>query len=104
MNDKVIETGGNIGPLKKAIAQAVADVTKLKEERAAVNEQIGAIRLDLEAKGIPRKAFDRVMADQALDPEVRNSTDLAYAIAREAVGHPLQGDLFEQAGAEAGGE
>ncbi len=99
MNDKVTEIGGNIGPLKKTIVKAVADITKLKEERAAVNERIGAIRLDLEAKGIPRKAFDRVMADQALDPEVRNAVDLAYAIAREAVGHPLQGDLFERAGA-----
>ncbi len=102
MNEKAVDIGGNIGPLKKAIARAVANVTKLKEERSAVNEEIGAIRLDLEAKGIPRKAFDRVMADQALDPEVRNSINLAYAIAREAVGHPLQGDLFERAGAEAG--
>lgn len=89
------EIGGNISQLKKDVAEAADKVNKKVAQRQAINDDINAIRQDMEAKGIGRKAFDAARNYSNADPEKRQGFDEAYSIAREAMGVPLQGDLFD---------
>ena len=92
-----VASGGNINALKKDAKDAVDKVTSLKNERSAINDKINAVRSDLEAKGIPKKAFDMAMNYMNMDPEKREGFDIEYEIVREAISLPLEGtgDLFE---------
>jgi len=89
----------NVKALIKEIRKAAEQVAELKEQRTAINEQIGAIRADVAAKGVPKKAFDQACAYVAMDEDKREGFDAAYQITREALGQPVQGDMFQQAGA-----
>lgn len=91
------DIGGNITELKKKIALAIKQVRDLKEERHATNEQIGAVRADMAALGIPKAAFDMAMTYLNWESEKREGFDLAYALVREAGGLPMQEDLFTAA-------
>lgn len=99
MNDEtegMHQAGSNISKLKEAIANGMKRINQQKANRQACNEEIAAVRADLEAKGINKKAFDMAMKAAALDPEDRKSFDIAYDICREAMGvaYNAQGDLF----------
>ena len=89
------ENGHNIEPLKQDISEGYQKVVGLREERKAINDKIQAIRTDLEAKGIAKPAFDMAMRYVLWDPDKRAGFDLAYSIAREALGTPVdsQGDI-----------
>ncbi len=86
---------GNISKLMEDVKSAAAKVNTLSAKRQGINDDINAIRHDMEAKGISRKAFDAALAYSNQDPEKREGFDVAYSIAREAMGVPLQGDLFD---------
>lgn len=91
------EVKGNITDLKHLIAQTLKDVKALKLDRADINEDIGARRAALAARGIPKKAFDMAASYLDMDPDDREGFDIAYALVREAGGLPLQEDLFTAA-------
>lgn len=86
----------NEGLIEK-IANAIANVKSLKNDRADVNAEIQAVRENMNALGIPKKAFDMAMKYMDMDPEDRESFDIAYALVRKAGGLPMQDDLFEAA-------
>lgn len=92
------QAGSNISELKREVRAGVDRITKLKEDRTAVNEAIAAIRSDLVAKGIHKKALDMAMTYMLMDPDKREGFDIAYDIVREAIGLPFnpQGDLFDK--------
>ena len=89
--------GSNITKLKEDIYNGVKRINAEKEKRTACNEQIAAIKSDLEAKGVHKKALDMAMTYMNMDPDKREGFDIAYDIVREAIGLPVtaQGDLFE---------
>lgn len=91
------QAGANITSLKKDIAAGVEKLQELKDERQATNEAMGAIRSDLEAKGVPKKALSMAMAYLNMDPDQREGFDIAYDIVREAIELPVQHpDLFDE--------
>ena len=94
--------GGNITKLKQDVKIAAEKVTKLVAKRQGINDEINGLRHDIEAKGIARKAFDAALAYSNADPEKREGFDIGYSIAREALGVPLQGDLFDGDGPSPG--
>jgi uncharacterized protein (UPF0335 family) len=82
--------------IKADIASAAQRVTRLKEERGEINEVIAEIRAHVVTLGVPKAAFDMAMKYASFDEDKRKGFDLAYSIAREALGLPVsaQGDLF----------
>ena len=93
-DDSPPEMGGNITDLKKQIKDGATKVIALKEQRSAINEDIASIRADLAALGIPRKDFDGAVKRYLMDPKDRTTSDEATAICCEALGVPVQGNLF----------
>lgn len=89
------QAGSNITALKKDITDGVGKIEKLKEERAGINDAIAAVRSDLQAKGIHKKALDMAMTYMNMDADKREGFDIAYDIVREAIGLPFsaQGEL-----------
>lgn len=93
LNAVASANGGNIEPLKKDVRSAYDRITKLQEERKAINDKIGSVRSDLQAKGIHKTAFDMALKYMNMDPDKREGFDIAYDIVRDALGEPVQGAL-----------
>lgn len=93
----VVKTGGNVSQLKADIVDGIAKIEGEIENRQAANDAIAAVKSDLEAKGVPKKALNMAMQYMAMDSDKREGFDVAYGIVREAMGMPVvgQGDLFE---------
>ena len=89
------EIGHNLNDLKKDIQQAMADMDEIDASRLELNERAGEIRARLETKGVNRKVFNAARQFAKTDEDKRKGFDTAYAICREAMGVPIQGDMFE---------
>ena len=89
------QAGSNITKLKDDIVKGVGSINELKLERTSINEQIGALRSDLEAKGIKKQALDMAMTYMNWDEDKREGFDIAYTIVREALGAPLATDQMD---------
>jgi len=87
--------GDNLKPLHDAIRDAKEKIASKETERQTINDEIEAVRSELQMKGIGRKPFDMAMKYIALDADQRRAFDLAYQIVRDALGAPLQRDLFD---------
>lgn len=87
---------GNIGPLKKSIEKGVKKIDDLKKKRTGINDAIAEVRSSLAAEGIPKKCLDMAMQYMNMDEDKRLGFDTAYSIVREALGAPVQADLFEE--------
>lgn len=101
----VVKMGGNIGPLKDDIKSARDRVIQLKADRAAINADLKAIREDLEAKGVPKKAFDAALRHYEASPEQREGFDEGYILAREGMEIAISGaqmDMFDGKAVAAG--
>lgn len=97
----VVKSGGNLTKLLKDVKKAADRVIKLKGERSAINEIINEITSGLVGNGITKRAFNRALQDLGTQntedggADKRRADDEAYQIAREALGLPVQGDLFD---------
>ncbi len=90
------QKGSNITKLEKDVKEGVDKIESLKLDRTSLNEEIGAVKADLEAKGIPKKALDMAMTYLNMDPDKREGFDIAYDIVREAIDLPVEHpDLFD---------
>lgn len=87
--------GGNISGLKKEVVEGVDKIRKLREDQAAVGQNIQAIRENLQSKGVAKEAVDWTIRYMGWDEDKRKQFDLAFVIVREALGVPLQSDLFD---------
>ncbi len=100
MADAAEDTGGDsvviadTPAVRKKIKTAINKVKKLREERAAINADITAIKNDLKANGVNPKAFDLAVKVTELDQEQRDNMDAAYIICRRSIDLPMQTDLF----------
>lgn len=91
------EVGHNLSETMKDIQKAISDIRELKGQRKSINEDVAAIRENLQSKGIHKQAFDMALRYLDMDADKRQNFDLAYSLVREAGGLPLQGDLFAEA-------
>lgn len=96
--DELPGIGDNIGSLEDDIRDAVEKIGDFGKKRDAINQKVQAIREDLYAKGIPKEAFDLAQKYVEWPEDKKRNFDLAYAICRQAVGEPMQKDLFDKLG------
>jgi len=89
-----IDPGSNLKPLKADIAKAYVEITDHKKTRGEANAEIAAKLTSLEAKGIGKKSMRMAMTYVEMSEDEQAGFDIAYAVAREALGAPVQGDLL----------
>lgn len=94
------QAGSNITKLKQDIQAGVKKIEGHIEDRTSANQAIAAVKADLEAKGVHKKALNMAMTYMNMDPDKREGFDIAYDIVREAIGLPVsaQGDMFDKDG------
>lgn len=79
----------------EAIRAAYGRIAALKDNRKSVQAQIQAEREGIEAMGLTKKAFDAVASYLAMDEDDRRDFDIGYKIIRQALGAPLQPELWD---------
>lgn len=89
------QSGHNLTALKDEIKKGVDAILSAADVRAEANADLEAIRANLESKGIKRKALAMAISYSKMDEDQRRGFDTAYELVREAIGLPLQRDLFE---------
>jgi len=90
-----LTTKAQRGPeLNKKIADAVETINELKAQRSLINAQITAVIEDVEAQGINRHAFRFAMKFLEMATEQREGLDFSLAVARSAMGQPMQAEMF----------
>lgn len=80
--------------LKSKIKETIEHIEDLHEERTGISERKNALVAELEALGINRHALNAAVTYIGLPEKKRQNWDDAFAIVREALGEPMQGDLF----------
>lgn len=96
-NVVTLNGGANMTEKMKKLQNAVSELKGLKEERSQLNADIQAIRERFAALGVPKAAADMAIRYSEWDVEKRQGFDVAYALMREVIGLPVQGDLFKAA-------
>ena len=94
--------GGNLTELKEFIKAQVDAIKELKAEGATFNEDIKSIFAKMESRGISKHAARAAMQYMSWDKDQRRGFDLAYQLVREAMGLPVQADLFDDLEPEGG--
>lgn len=89
------QAGSNVTKLKEDVIKGVARINAEKDKRTAANQEIAAIKADLEAKGIHKVSLDMAMKYINMDPDKREGFDIAYSLVREAIGMPVVSDQSE---------
>lgn len=87
-----------LGKLRQLIRDKVGVIQGAQSDRLAHNSDIQAARTELEAQGIPKKALAAAMAYLGWDADARAGFDNAYVIVREALGCPMEDQLFDHKG------
>lgn len=98
--ERVTTIGHNIGPTKDKVASAAKQIIELEKQRSQVNAEMAEVRSAVEALGIPKRAFAATIQYLKLDADQRAGLDQGYVLAREAVGLPVQGVMFDLAPAK----
>ena len=93
--DTLTKAGDNIAGLQKEVNDAINDIITLMGERTEINELIGEKRAMLVAKGLNRDAFASVIKFKRADVDQREAYDSTYALCREAIGLPVEGEQFK---------
>lgn len=81
--------------VKKAIKSHCAFLKAKAAQRKVINQEISASRNALVARGLNRKALTVAEAYHKMEDQHRDGFDSTLVIAREAIGYPMQGKLFE---------
>lgn len=98
--ERVTTIGHNIGPTKDKVAAAVKQLIELDKKSAQINAEKAELRSAVEALGIPKRALAGAVQYLKLDPDQRAGLDQGYVLARESIGLPVQGVMFDLAPAK----
>lgn len=86
----------------KELFQLIRDQKRIidekKQERLEVGSDITLARETLANAGIPKEAADMAFRYATWDDDKRAGFDVAYAIVREAIGLPMEDELFDAQG------
>lgn len=85
---------------KKIIAEAAANIIRLKGEKASIQEAITAERGKLKSLGIKSSDFNVALRYHELEAEDRNPALDNLRLCFEALGIGQQGSLFPESGAD----
>lgn len=80
--------------MHERVKEAFSRITAGENDRASANADIESARADLERIGIPRAALAAALQYFNWDEDKRRGFDRAYGIVREALGVPVQRDMF----------
>lgn len=87
-----------IGDLKKLIVQARNTLIAAKGDRDEANADIALALETCANAGIGKKAFRMALQYAEMNDDDKAGFDVAYAICREAFGHPMEDQLFDTHG------
>ena len=87
---------GDLVALRREIKDAVGKIEALVDDRASLNADKASIVEGMEAKGINRHSLKMAMKYAAMDEKQRQNFDATYQLVREALGAPIQPDLFDE--------
>lgn len=89
--------GDNLSPevLMALCADQSAEMDKVDEQRALLNETANKIRAAIREKGIDTDAWNTARIHAKKDPDKRQIFDMSYQLTRKALGTEPQSDLFE---------
>lgn len=93
----VVNGGANMTKKMEQLRNIVEEIREEKEKRTSINANIQALRERFQALGVHKEAADLAMRIVEWEVDKRQGFDVAYALMREVVGLPVQGDLFAQA-------
>lgn len=79
---------------KRYVMDCYKRMNDLKAERTSINEQMGAVMAEMEAKGYNKKAIKAGFGFLDMDDDKRTNFDNTMIMIRQAGGQPLQADLF----------
>ena len=91
--------GHNVADLKKVIRDCATQMTKIKGERAELNERAGDIRERLREAGVQTQAFDFACRVQAMEQEARDEYLDSLRVNFDALGVGVQSEMFVEAAA-----
>lgn len=94
--EELPEITTNLTTLKREIKNAVGEIEAAAVRRQGANEDKAAIITKLEAKGINRHALKMMIRYLGFDDRQRKNFDESMMLVREAVGAPIQSDLFDK--------
>lgn len=86
----------------KLIEDATAKVIGLEKKRESINADIASERAKIKALGINMDAWRATLARFKMDEDKRAEFDRSRIVCDQALGVPVQGDLFEDDEAEDG--
>jgi predicted nucleic acid-binding Zn-ribbon protein len=85
----------NEAAAQRAIIQTeTAKVIALEKQRKSINDDIAAAKSTIKALNVDMDAWKASKRRQAMDPDVRAEFDRSQALCNEALGVPIQADLF----------
>lgn len=89
--------GHNLSPevLMSLCAEQSAEMDKIDEARAILNESANKCRATIREKGIDVDAWQTARIHAKKDPDKRKIFDLSYQITRKALGTEPQSDMFD---------
>ena len=89
--------GDNLSPevLMALCADQSAEMDKIDEQRAILNESANKVRATIREKGIDTDAWNAARQHAKKDPDLRKVFDLSYQLTRKALGTEPQSDMFD---------
>lgn len=76
------------------VVAAQEKLYNIASRRSELNSEANAVIAGLEKYGLNKHAVRAAIKYHGMDPKQRETYDLSYAVARKALGQPLQDDLF----------
>lgn len=86
----------------KAIEDATAAILGLEKRRESINADIASERAKIKALGVNMDAWRASFTRSKMDPDKRDEFDRSRLVCDQALGIPVQGDLFAEEEAEDG--
>lgn len=79
---------------KERVQQFAQTVDEVKKEREALSAKINAEKAKLIDDGFNKDALEAAIKYARTEEEKRKNFDMTYIYCRQALGHPIQDDLF----------
>lgn len=84
----------NEAELREIIASETANIINFEKQRKVINDKITSARSNIKALNIDMDAWRASKRRQEMDPDVRAEFDRSQSLCNDALGVPIQADLF----------
>lgn len=90
-----IKKTDNLKAIMKDVADGYEKIKTSTSKRGEANAEIKAVLAKLETQGVMTSSMRFAMAYVEMSEDQRRGFDIAYQIAREALGMPIEPDMFD---------